>query len=301
MQGFNSFLFPPFPREILQTEPDGAQILRNADGMLVREKPGVQCIASEIGTSLTDRQAWEELFLPRLQDSADRLDQAVLDRMIAENDSDLPRGLLCGSFYGNIRNMLGVQELAYLAVDDEDLYREIIDTVGTLVIKTVRRVLETGVRADYAHIWEDICFRNGPLVNPSVFRELVGPHYKALTKLLSQYGIDIVQVDCDGWIDALVPIWVENGVNTMFPIEVGVWGGCIDKWRSQYGRQVRGLGGMNKLVFAQDKAAVDRELERLRPLVDLGGYLPCPDHMIPPDSDFRLVAYYCEQFHKIFG
>jgi hypothetical protein len=31
-----------------------------------------------------------------------------------------------------------------------------------------------------------------------------------------------------------------------------------------------------------DYAAIDKEIERLKPLVDLGGYIPCPDHRIPP-------------------
>ena len=105
----------------------------------------------------------------------------------------------------------------------------------------------------------------------------------------------------NGCIDRLVPIWLENGVNTMFPIEVGTWNASIQPWRAQYGRELRGVGGMDKRVFARDKAAVDAELERLRALVDLGGYLPCPDHRIAPDAEFGLVAYYCERFRQIFG
>ena len=60
-------------------------------------------------------------------------------------------------------------------------------------------------------------------------------------------------------------------------------------------------GGMDKRVFAKDRAAVDREIERLKPLVELGGYIPCPDHRIAPDAHFELVQYYCERFRKAFG
>ena len=140
---------------------------------------------------------------------------------------------------------------------------------------------------DYAHYWEDICFKNGPLINPAVFKELVAPHYARISKLLVSHGIDITSVDCDGCIDLLVPIWLHSGVNTMFPIEVGTWNASIAPWREQYGRELRGVGGMDKRVFAQDKRAVDAEIERLKPLVDLGGYIPCPDHRIPPDAKFE--------------
>lgn len=67
-----------------------------------------------------------------------------------------------------------------------------------------------------------------------------------------------------------------------------------------YGSEIRGVGGMNKNVFALDYKAVDEELERLKPLVELGGYIPCPDHLIPPEASFKNVAYYCERMRKEF-
>lgn len=50
-----------------------------------------------------------------------------------------------------------------------------------------------------------------------------------------------------------------------------------------------GIGGMNKNVFARDSAAINAEIERLRPLIDLGGYIPCPDNRIPPDAEWDNV------------
>jgi hypothetical protein len=161
--------------------------------------------------------------------------------------------------------------------------------------------LSSGNSFDFAHFWEDICYKNGPLVSPAVFREYVGPHYRRITGLVKSKGIDIISLDCDGWIDALIPIWVDNGVNTMFPIEVGTWHASILPWRKQYGKDLRGVGGMNKTVFAYDRAAVDAEVERLKPLVALGGYLPCPDHRIAPDAKWDLVRYYCDRIRKAFA
>ena len=99
-------------------------------------------------------------------------------------------------------------------------------------------------------------------------------------------------------IDSLIPIWLENGVNTMFPIEVGTWNASIAPWREKYGKQLRGVGGMNKTIFARDREAVDQEIERLKPLMALGGYIPCTDHRIAPDAKFELVQYYCEKMQK---
>ena len=57
---------------------------------------------------------------------------------------------------------------------------------------------------------------------------------------------------------------------------------------------------MDKKVLAYDYAAIDAEIERLKPLVELGGYIPCPDHRIPPDAEWPNVQYYCERMRAAF-
>ena len=294
-----SALFPGFDEEVLEEYPDGSRKMRDSGGLIVLVKPGIVSIPAEIGTSLTGRDAWEKLYLPRLQFSRDRIDWERLKKLGARDRRELPVGLHCGSLIGNMRNLLGVEQLSYLMADDPELYVEIIGTMCGLCYQCVEAVLESGAEFDYAHFWEDICFKNGPLVIPSVFDEYVGPHYKRITDLLRRYGIHIVSVDCDGCIDRLIPTWLENGVNTMFPIEVGTWKASIAPWRERYGRELRGVGGMDKTVFSRDYKAIDAEIERLRPLIELGGYLPCPDHRIAPDAKFENVQYYCDRMQNL--
>ena len=292
-------LFPGFERKILETRSDGSQVVRDNYGLITLVKPGIVSIPAEIGTSLTDRKVWEEEYLPKLQFSMERINTELLKTLRDDTGRDIPVGIHCGSLMGRMRDLLGVEQLSYLIADDPDLYVEIIDTMDTLCYDCVKAMLETGAKFDYGHFWEDICFKNGPLVIPSMFDEYVGPHYKKITSLLNSYGIDIVSLDCDGWIDRLIPTWIENGVNTMFPIEVGTWNASIAPWREQYGKELRGVGGMNKTVFARDYKAVDAEIERLRPLIELGGFIPCPDHRIAPDAKFENVQYYCDRMQNL--
>ncbi len=58
---------------------------------------------------------------------------------------------------------------------------------------------------------------------------------------------------------------------------------------------------MNKNVFARDFEAVDAEIERLRLLVELGGYIPCPDHRIAPDAHWDMVRYYCDRMREVMN
>lgn len=294
-------LRPVFESRVVEVLSEDARTVLNADGMIILQKDGAGSIPAEVDHLLKDRAAWQEHYLPRLRYTEDRVDMAALAALRDDTGREDPIGLHCGSLYGQIRNWLGVQGLCYLYADDEPLFTEIVDTVGDLCFRCVERALSSGARFDFAHFWEDICFRNGPLVMPRVFRERVGPHYRRITDLLSGAGLEIVSLDSDGRIDRLVPIWLEHGVNTMFPIEVGAWNASIAPWREAYGRELRGVGGMNKITFSRDRAAVDAEIERLRPLVELGGYIPCPDHRIAPDAEWDNVRYYCDRMRRAFA
>lgn len=307
-------LYPPIEERVIEELPDGSRKVLNADGAIVLQKPGATSIPMEFDHLLKGRKEWEEFFLPRLQFSPERINEATVClegkelpfgagglELLKTYSREYPYGIFCGSLYGVIRDWLGLVGSSYLQVDDEPLFDEIIETVAELSYQCTKAVLEQYDGFDFGHFWEDICFKSGPLINPRVFQSKVGPHYRRITDLLHAHGIYLVSLDCDGKIDALVPIWLENGVNVMFPIEVGTWGGSIEPWRKQYGREVRGVGGVDKRVFARDYAAVDAEIERIRPLVELGGFIPCVDHRIPPDAKWENVQYYCERMRQVFG
>lgn len=290
---------PRFERKVVREFADGAQHVRDRYGVVILQRPGAGSIPAEIEHLLTDRASFEEHYRERYEWTPERVDLDVLDALPAEREG--PIGLHCASLYGHVRDVVGLVGLAYLQADDEPFFGEFLDILGDICYRNAKLVFEhlaahrPDFRFDYAHFWEDICFKSGPLVNPRVFREYVGPHYRRITELCHEHGIDVVSVDCDGKIDELIPVWLENGVNTMFPIEVGTWGASIEPWRERYGRELLGVGGTDKRVFATDRAAVDAEVGRLRRLVDLGGYIPCPDHRIAPDAEWDLVRYYCDR------
>ena len=294
MAGTNNNLNPWFEYKVLERLPDGVIRYQSHTGIIEKKVEGVVSIPAEDDYLLKDRKAWEELYLPKLQFTKDRINPEWIKGYIDERGDENIRALHMGSVLGSIRDMVSVMGMSYLLCDDYELFGEIIDTYADLQYKCAEEALKLGYKFDVAHFWEDICFKNGPLISPTMFEDLCAKHYKKRTDLCRKYGIEIISLDCDGCIDKLLPIWLENGVNTMFPIEVGTWNACIEPWRKQYGKKLLGVGGMDKTVLRKDKAAVDAELKRIKPLIDLGGYLICPDHRIMPGSKWELVQYYCD-------
>ena len=298
--GSRNGLFPAFEYKVLETLPDGTQRVQNNVGLIERVKPGVASIPSEDDYVLKDREAFETLYKPKMLYAPERVDVEYYKHFNENRPQDIPVGLHLGSLLGEIRNMVSVVGMSYLIYDeDEELFADIVDTYAEMQYQCAKRILETGAKFDFAHYWEDICFKNGPLIAPDLFDELCAKHYKKRNDLCHQYGIDIISLDCDGVTEKLLPTWFENGVNTMFPIEIGVWGDQFEAARNKFGKGMLGVGGMDKTAFRKDKAAVDEEIARMQRLAGLGGFIPCPDHRLMPGSKFELVQYYAEEIKKI--
>ena len=295
-------LYPMFDERVIERHEDGSYSKIDYEGVFVKGREGAASIPAEFGHTLVDRASWEKEYLPRLQWTPERIDFEELEKLVSKNDTrERHLSVYAGSLFGKLRNYWGLIGLSYLQVDDPGLFKECIDTIAGLSCKIVENTLQADVKADFVHFWEDICFNKGPLVQPEVFREFVGPHYRKIVDIASGYGLDIVSVDCDGYVDDLVPIWLDNGVNTMFPVEVGAWEYDFSTMREKFGKEVRGIGNMKKHVLAESRASIDAEVTRMRRLVDLGGFVPCPDHRIAPDAEWDLVKYYCEKMRQVFS
>ena len=295
-------LFPPFEEKVVKEFPDGSRHVLNYYGVVELRKSTAGSIPAEIEHTLVDRDSWEKYYKPKLIWSYDRQGETSpeTEKLVFDKDRESFLSLGYGSVIGTIRNWIGVVNLSYMMADDPELLEEIVDTFAALQYKVMEENLKKCQNYDSISIWEDICFNYGPLISPRTFEKLCGKHYRKIADLAEKYGIKFRHVDCDGKTDDIVSTWVNNGINVMFPIEVGTWNGSIKTHRFKYGNAALGVGGMDKKVFAYDKAAVDEEIERLKPLVDLGGYIPCPDHRIAPDAKFELVCYYVEQMRKYF-
>lgn len=311
LAGSGSGINPPFPPEHIKVDEKGFHYDRDGNGVVSMTKPGIVSIPVETDHLLKDRQSWETNFLPRLGAEDARIEketmQAVKRAQEAGQGEDKPIGLYISSFYGKLRNWMGIENLCYLYADDEALYIEMLETVGRQNYECLRNTLDyalsIGLTFDFGHIWEDICFRTGPLVNPDIFRAHCGPWMQKCTDLCRARGMRFVSVDCDGDITKLAGIWAGCGVAVMFPVEYGAWEGDIQKLRTDSGCGValKAVGGMNKMALCGEYRDIDREIVRLQRLCETGGFIPCPDHLITPSAKWENVQYYCDRMRKAFG
>jgi len=128
----------------------------------------------------------------------------------------------------------------------------------------------------------------------------MSPRYKCITELARSRGIDIILVDSDGDVSELIPLWLDAGINGVYPMEVAA-GMDVAKLRREYGSDLLMTGGIDKRVLARDHRAIDEELDAKIPLVEQGGYIPHLDHAIPHDVPYENFVYYWKRKKRLLG
>ena len=83
-----------------------------------------------------------------------------------------------------------------------------------------------------------------------------------------------------------------------FPVEVQC-GMDVSAVRRKYGRRLRIRGGVDQRAPAAGPEAIDAELERLRPLIAEGGYIPHTDHTCPRDISCANYCHYLGRLGKV--
>lgn len=293
---------PVFTEEVLE-EDELTQIIRDNSGTIAKRwKGGIEesSIPHFLEFPVKTRVDWDgmkERF--RLDDPQRTVNaQDIANARKAAAEGWTVGAGACG-FYGALRSWVGTENLSYLFYDDPALCHEMAEHWAALILHSLRQV-PVDVPIHQFWWWEDMAFNHGPLVSPAVFDDFFVPCYQAVMDELRKHGCTLSSVDCDGKIHDLVPGWLKTGVNIMFPCEVAA--GTDMYWmREQYGLEVRLQGGIDKVLIAQGKDAIDCELDRIASLLVQGGFVPHLDHLVPPDISLDNYMYYREQKQKLIG
>jgi len=180
--------------------------------------------------------------------------------------------------------------------DDPELIRMMIRQRVRFYLEVYERAIRD-TAPDFAFLWEDMCYRNGPLLSPEMFREFLLPAYQELTSFVRGLGVRNVIVDSDGDVTALLPLWLEAGVTGVLPFEVRAGMDVVRIGEQFPGLQI--LGGIDKNEFYDGTEAIDRELERVLPaMLRRGGYCVALDHWVPPQISLENYRYFVQKVRR---
>ena len=305
LEGFESIpkipvrvgLFPLFEEKILEEKGEHL-IIQDEGGVIYEKHKSSSSIPKYLKFPIETRDDWAKFKVEHLDpENPDRIEAQVLEKTKKWHEEGLPIRVGTISLYGVLRNCMGVENISVAIMEEREWIEEMMEHLTNLSLSVLERIPKD-TPVDIGFWWEDMCYNHGPLISPKLFNELMVPKYKRITDYLKEnFSIEVNILDCDGKIYELVPGWLRGGINCMFPIEAAHTDPLL--LREKYGHQVLLMGGVDKKALINGKDAIDRELERLTPLVEDGGYIPTVDHRVPPDVSFENYCYYLEKKKKI--
>lgn len=295
---------PGFEHKVVSEDAEHVVYI-NHEGILMKEMKNnpsssmPQFLKFPVETREDFRRFWKERMQPDLAQRIGPNWKEELRKMRAQPVPFIIISDRWGGFFGPLRNLLGVENLCMMFHDDPAFVEEMMEANADFIIAIMSQVLDV-IDIDAFGFWEDMAYNHAPLISPDMARRYMLPRYRRVTEYLRGRGVPYVGLDSDGQIHPLIPVWMDAGLNFLYPFEVQSGMDVLDV-RRRYGRNLRIWGGVDKRALSHGPAATDAELARLKPLIDEGGYIPHTDHSCPPDISFPNYCYYLKRLAEVCG
>ena len=280
---------PAFTPEVIE-ERETTLVIRDDRGILQETRKVGSSIPNFIDYPVKDRESWETLKKERLDPNDPNRFPENWDELADEyntGDHAMQIGSYPYGLFGSLRDMMGVETLLVSFYDDPELIHEMMEYLTDFWLKIYEKVCSM-VKIDIIHMWEDMSGKTGSLISPAMVREFMMPHYKKIRKFADDHNIPIFSLDTDGNCEELVPLFLECGINLIFPFEVAA-GSDILEYRRRYPNLCI-MGGIDKREISKGPHALEKELDRIDSMFNSPGYIPSIDHLFPPEvtyTDFK--------------
>lgn len=199
-------------------------------------------------------------------------------------------------FFWTSRELLGIEEQLIAFYDDAELIHEINEFVLKTYLCYFDKIFDY-IQPEVILFEEDLSGVNGPMISGAMFDEFVGKYYKELIPFLKKKGVKNIFVDTDGDFRLLIPNFLAVGVDGFLPMDVNA-GMDIVEVRRAY-PNLKFIGAYNKLRIEEGKEAIDKEFERLLPVIKGGGYVPGADHQVTPHTSLENYKYYINKLKDV--
>ena len=203
-----------------------------------------------------------------------------------------------GPFW-QMREWCGFEGLCLKMVEEPELVDEMAEFWTDFCSATMQPILE-GMRPDAIGLSEDMAYKEHSMISPAMCRRWLQPAYERWVDEARAAGVAIIDMDSDGKVDELIPIWIDSGINVCDPIEVAA-GNDLVAYRATFGAQMAYKGGVDKRAIARGGDVILAELERVRPVAEAGGYIPACDHGVPHDISWPNFIRYARRLAEITG
>ncbi|UCH33912.1 MAG: hypothetical protein JSV65_15315 [Armatimonadota bacterium] len=247
-----------------------------------------------------NREDWEKMKERYDPQAPGRFPDDFEERCRKLRDRDYPVGIHFNGPFWQMREWCGFEGLCIFMADDPGFVDEMASFWAEFVSATMAPILER-VELDSGGISEDMAYKAHSMISPAMVRRFLLPAYERWVSEVKASRCPIIDMDSDGMVDELIPLWIEAGINCCDPIEVAA-GNDIVEYRRRFSRRMAYRGGIDKRAIAKGGDVMRAEVMRVvPPLFEEGGYIPGCDHGVPPDISWPDFIEYAGLLAELTG
>ncbi len=245
------------------------------------------------------REDWVDMKKRYEADEPLRLPEKPVELAKKLKNRDYPVQFHFSGPFWQLREWLGFENLCIMLHDDKAFVEEMIEFWSDYVSQLLKNSFKY-FTPDGVHLSEDMAYKGFSMISPSDCRKFLMPCWEKWGRIIMDSGVKVYAMDSDGYIGELIPLWIESGFNCCDPIEVAA-GNDINKFRKEFGNNIAYRGGFDKRCIAAGRTEIEKEIKRIKPVIDDGGYIPGCDHGVPADVSWDNFVYYVKLLAKATG
>jgi len=195
-----------------------------------------------------------------------------------------------------IQNLLGMERALADMLLRPDFYQALIDRIMAFNLAFLERYFDVaGNRLDFFRIGDDFGTQQGLLISPRSWRRFFMPTQIAMSAIAKRHGAYYYH-HCCGAVRAMIPLFVEAGVDVLDPVQVKAAGMEPAALKADFGSRICFSGGVDEQELLP-RGTPDEVRAGVRSLLDVmapaGGYFVGPTHNFQADiPTANIVAMY---------
>jgi uroporphyrinogen-III decarboxylase len=232
-------------------------------------------------------------------DEPSRFPADIADRARIMEDRDYVVSVNIPGPFWQIREWCGFEPVCLMFLEDPAFIEEMTEFWTEYVAAMLERLLDKVV-VDSIHISEDMAYKGASMISPQMTEERLFPTWVRWGEIVKAHGVPVYDMDSDGRVDELIPLWIKAGFDLCDPMEVAA--GCdVVKYRERFGKAIAYSGGIDKREIAKGGAAIEAEMARIAPVVRDGGFIPGCDHGMPHDISWKALLEFGRLWAQLTG
>lgn len=292
---FNMVADLDFGEEILE-ETEETRVVRNGNGAVLRWHKLHDATPEHIDFLVKDQQGWEEHIKPKLQPDRRRIDFEAY-REARERAHRAGRFFAWSgvNVFEIMKDVCGHEYMLMGMALDPDWVRDMAQTYAQLTVALQEILFAEEGYPDGIWYYEDMGFKGKPFMSPRMYREIVQPAHKLTIDFAKSHDLPVIMHSC-GYVEPLLPGMIEAGIDCLQVIEVKAGMDLIKLYR-EFGDRLSFMGGIDvRVLYTNDRAKIDAELEAKIPIVMQNyGYVLHSDHSIPNTVHYDTYRYFIEK------